>query len=261
MRKSPLVALGLTATLGLGLGGVAIAQDDSQPGHTLQVTVSPAKAGKKKKPKSVKVGLNISNNKAAGTTASVIRVRFPKTIKINTKGFPTCSTDEIEQNGADACPKKSRLGTGTAGAVVNPGAANDADPNTNPSPLAFKNTFFVGSRKYLSIFLEQTNGDQAIRKVLRADIESAGGKYGQQLTIKIPEDLQQPATGVYSALTDIETSLKGTTGKGKKKHGLFESRGCTGGLYDFQTELTYVPNPNPPAVSESEAPDTVDCKK
>ncbi len=259
MRKSPLVALGLTAALAAG-GSVAVAQD-TDPGHTLQVTISPAKAGKKKKKKPVTVGLNISNNVGAGTTASEIVVKFPKTIKINTKNFPKCTLAQIEENGADNCNPKSRLGTGTAGAVVNPGAANDGDPTTNPSELAFKNTFFVGGSKSLSIFLEQTNGDRAIRRLLEAKIGNAGGKFGQQLVIDIPEDLQQPAPGVFSALTDIETKLKGTAGKGKKKHGIFESTGCTGGLYDFQTQLTYVPNPNPPSVSNSEAPDTVDCKK
>ena len=254
MRKSRTVAIGLVAALGFGAGGVAVAQENTDPGHTLQVQVSPSKAGKKKKPRAVGVKLNIANNKAAGTTASRIVVRFPKTIKINTKNFKKCSPDDIEQQGAGDCHPNSKLGTGTAGAILNPRGAN-------PQPLNFKNTFFVGSSKSLSIFREQTNGDKAIRKVLEAKIQSAGGKYGQQLSISIPGDLQQPAPGVFSALTDIVVSLKGTAGKGKKKHGIFESVGCTGGLYDFQTELTYAPNPNPPAVSESEAPDTVDCKK
>jgi hypothetical protein len=253
LRKSPIVALGLTAAL--GFGGVAIAQEDTSPGHTLQVTVSPAKAGKKKKPKNVKVGLDIQNNKASGTTAKQIVVKFPKTIKMNPKNFKTCSEATLDPStgeGPDACPKGSKLGSGTAGAVVNPGSAT-------PAPLNFKNTFFVGGKKQLNIYLEQTNGD--VRKLLIGKIGKAGGKYGQQLTIDIPEDLQQPAPQVYSALTDIKTSLKGTAGKGKKKHGFFESRGCTGGLYDFQTQISYAPNPNPPAADKSEANDSVDCKK
>lgn len=257
MRKSPIVALGVTAAL--GLGGVAVAQTDTSPGHTLQVTVSPSKSGTKKKPKPVKVKLAIANNKASGTTASRILVKFPKTIKINTKGFKTCTEDDINQNGADACPSGSKLGSGTAGAVVNPQADSDNDPNTNSAPLNFKNTFFVGGSKQLTIFLEQTNGD--VRKVLIAKINKAGGKYGQQLDISIPGDLQQPTPGVYSALTDIATSLKGTAGKGKKKHGIFESRGCTGGQFDFQTTIFYAANPNPPAASKSDAEDTVACKK
>ncbi len=137
--------------------------------------------------------------------------------------------------------------------MVNPRSAT-------PSPISFKNTFFVSSAKDLTIFLEQTDGQ--VRRILQAKISSAGGgKFGQKLTIDIPEDLQQPAPGVYAALTDIAVKLKGTTGKGKKKHGIFEARGCTGGLHDFQTRITYAPNPTPPAAPNSTATDTVACKK
>ena len=250
LRKTPLIAVGLAATL--ALGGTAVAQDDAAPGHDLQTSVSPAKAGTKKKPKNVATSLEISNNEKAGTTVKTIEIDFPKTIRMNTKGFKICSQDTIETEGPTACPKNSKLGTGTAAAVINP-------KSTMPAPINFKNTFFVGGKKKLHIYLEQTDG--SVRKVLIGKIGKAGGKYGQKLTIQIPGDLQQPGPGVFSALTDIETKLKGTTGSGKKKHGFFESIGCKGGLYDFQTKLFYAPNPNPPAASKAEATDTVDCRK
>lgn len=250
MRKSRIIAVGVAASL--GFGGVAVAQN-AAPAHTLQVSGITKKAGTKKKPKANTVKLDIRNNRDSGTTAKRIEVFFAKTIRINTKGFPTCSASKIENDGPGACPSKSRLGTGTAGAVVNPTAPM-------PSEISFKNTFFVGSAKSLTIYLEQTSGD--VRAVLQAKIGPAGGgKFGQKLTIDIPENLQQPAPGVYAALTDIKTSLKGTTGRGAKKHGIFESIGCSGGNHDFQTRLTYAPNPNPPAASSSTATDPVACSK
>jgi hypothetical protein len=256
LRKSPLIALGVAASLGLGVGGVAIAQDNTDPGHTLDITATPTKAGKKKKPKAITLGLGIQNNRDAKTTASRIEVLFPKQFKFNLKNFPVCTEETLDPSageGTSACDPKSKLGTGTAGAILNPRGAN-------PQPLNFKNTFFVGDgRKQLNIYLEQTDGD--IRKLLVGKIGKAGGKYGQKLTIDIPEDLQQPLPGTYSALTDIETKLKGTAGKGKKKHGFLNSTGCKGGRWEFMTRLTYVNNPDPPSATKSEADDAIPCKK
>ena len=247
MRKTPTIVLGFAATLAMAGGAVA---QTAAPSHTSKVTI-PSKAGTKSKPKAVSTKLTISNSRASGTTAKRIEIFFDKNIRMNPKGFPTCSASKIENDGADSCPSGSKLGTGTAAAVVNP-------TSPTPAPLAFKNTFYVGSSKSLSIDLVQTSGD--VRAVLVGKISKAGGKYGQKLSIEIPENLQQPAPGVYSALTDIATSLKGTS-KGSKKHGFFESIGCTGGKYLFQTKITYAPNPNPPSSSSSTNTGSGTCKK
>jgi hypothetical protein len=183
LRKSPAIAVGVAATLALG-GGIAVAQNPAGT-HTLQMSVQPSKAGTPKKPKAIKkLKLEIDNNAESKTTASRIEIFFPKTIKINTKGFKTCSASKIETQGAGACSSKSKLGTGTARAVVNPQGAN-------PAPVLFRNTFYVGSRTSLSIALKQEGGD--INRVLVAKIGKAPGKFGQKLSIDIPADLQQPA--------------------------------------------------------------------
>lgn len=249
MRKTQTVVVGLLATA--ALGGTAVAQT-ATPSHTLDSSFSPSKAGTTSKPRSVAVKLNISNSRAAGTTASKIEINLSRGLKMNPKGFPICSTSTIEDQGISECPTKSRLGTGTAAAVVNPGAESDNNPATSPSNLTFKNTFFVGGSNFLNIYLEQSGG--AVRATLKGTISNGG----RRLTIPIPEDLQQPATGVYSALTDIKTSLKGTT-SGSKKHGFFELSKCAGGSITVSTKLTYVPNPNPPAKTTSTASDRQRC--
>ncbi len=245
LRKTPPIVLGLLASVVFTGGAVAQAPE---PSHTLQMGVTPSKAGTAKNPKALtKLKLSITNDKAAKTTASKIEISFPKTIRFNTKGFTTCSAAKLDAEGPAGCSPKSRLGVGTASAVFGPAA------------LEFKNTFFVGSATTLNIFLEQTGGE--IRKVLIGKISNAGGKYGQKLSIAIPGDLQQPVPGSYSALSDIATSLSGTVGSGSKKHGILESRGCVGGKYAFRSKLTYAPNPDPPAARTSTATDTVSCKK
>jgi hypothetical protein len=49
--------------------------------------------------------------------------------------------------------------------------------------------------------------------VLIGKISRAGGSYGQKLTIDIPRDVQEPVPGTFSALSDIETTLRGTDGQ------------------------------------------------
>ncbi len=247
MRKTRTIALGLIASL--SFAGVAIAQS-ADPSHTVDISVGAGspKAGKKTKPKQVKkVELEIENNRAAKTTASRIEIRFPKEIKINTKGFDDCSASTLENDGPSACPRGSRLGKGTAEALVGPDQA----------PLKFTNEFFVGGPKVLTINLKQVGGD--VQAILLAKIKPT--PKGQKLVIDIPGNLQQPAPGLYSALTSITNELEGTTGKGRKKHGIFESTGCAKGSWEFESTLTYAANPNPPAKSKSSATDEVKCKK
>jgi hypothetical protein len=248
LRKTQTVVVGLLATA--ALGGTAVAQTVT-PSHTVDASFSPTKAGTATKPRAVSLKLNISNARAAGTTASKIEINLSRGLRMNPKGFRICSTGTIEDQGISACPRGSRLGTGTAAAVVNPGAASDNNPATSPSNLTFKNTFFVGGSNFLNIYLEQSGG--AVRATLKGTISNSG----RRLTIKIPEDLQQPATGVYSALTDIKTSLSGTAGSGARKHGFFELAKCRS--ITVTTKLTYVPNPNPPARTSSTATDRQRC--
>ncbi len=88
MRKSFLVAA--VATLALGTAGVAIAQT---PAPSIESTGSgsPSKAGTKSKPKAVNFKLDVKNNAAAKTTAKSIKITFPSTIKVSTKGLDQCT--------------------------------------------------------------------------------------------------------------------------------------------------------------------------
>jgi len=183
LRKTPTLLVGLLATGAIATTAVA----QTAGSHTSNVGVSPSDAGTTKKPKAVTLRLGISNNREAGTTASRIEITLPSGLKMNPKGFPICSQAKIEDEGTNACPSKSRLGSGTAAAVVNPNAASDNDPNTEPSNLTFRNTFFVGGSNFLNIFLVQSPGE--VRAVLKGKITQSGRK----LSIDIPEDLQQPS--------------------------------------------------------------------
>jgi hypothetical protein len=246
LRKTLIAAL--TALTALALAAVAIAQ--TPPSIEVTATVSPSKAGTKKKPKSEKLNLNIVNNKESKTSASKIEISIPKTLKLSTKGLKTCSVSKLDSQGKASCPKGSLAGLGTADALVNPSSAN-------PAPLKFNVSTFVAGKNLLAFYLEQQGTDSGVQQALPAKITSVKNKvYGQKLTINIPGNLQQPAPGVYSALQNIKNSLGLKSGA----NALLTSIGCPKTReHPIGVKITYVPNPNPPAASSASSVDGAPC--
>lgn len=235
MRKSFLVAT--VATLALGTAGVAYAQTPD-PSAEVTTSVSPTKAGTKSKPKSEKLKLEVQNNEASKTTASKITITFPSTLKLSTKGLTQCTaTDEEILTGPAKVCKGAIVGTGVAHALVNPFA-------TTPAPLTFKVTPLVGKNELL-FYLDSEIADAVLH----------GKISGKKLTIAIPEFLQQPAPGTYSALLDLTTTLS----KSKGKNALIASTGCKSKKHKIGVTVNYVPNPNPPSKSTASGSGDAKC--
>jgi hypothetical protein len=245
LRKTLIAAL--TALTALALTAVAIAQNPA-PSIDVTATVSPKKAGTKKKPKSEKVNLTIINNKESKTSASKIQIIFPANLKLSTKGLKTCKVSTLDSQGKAACPKAAKAGTGTAAALVNPSSAS-------PAPLNFDVTTYVAGKNLLAFYLEQQGTDSGVQQALPAKITKSGK--GQKLTINIPENLQQPAPGVYSALQEIKNSLGLKSGK----NALVKSVGCAKKKHNIGVKITYVPNPTPPAASTASDTSSAKCSK
>lgn len=240
MRKPFLVAG--TATLVLGVAGIAFAQTPA-PAPTSAVSISPSKAGTKSKPKAIKLKLSVKNNDESKTTASKIVVTLPSNVKLSTKGLNQCtaSDDELLDKGPKTACKSSIAGSGEAHARLNP-------YSTSPAPINFKVTPLVGKNQLL-FYLEQTNG--GVKALLHGKIS------GKKMTIAINPELQQPAPGAYSALSDLTTTLSAKKGK----NNLLVSTGCSGGAHKVGVQLTYVPNPTPPTQTTASAPAEAKCSK
>ena len=88
------------------------------------------------------------------------------------------------------------------------------------APLKFNVSAYVGGNNLIIFYIEQQGG--GVTKALQGKISSASGKFKQKLVITIPPDLQQPAPGLYAALTD----LKSTLSLKKGKNALISSVGC-----------------------------------
>jgi hypothetical protein len=234
--RKPFIAAG-TAALALGVAGIAYAQTP-EPSVTATATTSPTKAGTKSKPKAEKVKLVVKNDPSSKTTAAKITITFPSTLKLSTSGLDQCTASDEELIASTAVCKKSIAGTGTANAILNPFAS--------PAPLHFKVTPLVGKNELL-FFLAQEPG--AVKAVLHGKIS------GKKLTIAIPEFLQQPAPGTYSALNDLTTTL--SLKKGSKA--LITSVGCKSKKHTIGVSVGYVGNPNPPAKSSASANADAKC--
>ena len=239
MRKFLIAAIAALASI--ALASVAVAQNTDV---TAATTVSPTKSGTKKKPKSIKVTTFVKNN-IEGTTAAKIEIDFPKTVKISGKGLTACKLSAIQASGKSACPAKSKAGTGISHAVVGP----------DHVPLNFNVTAFVGGKNLVIFYIEQQGG--TVTKALQGKISKGSGKFAQKLVITIPPDLQQPAPGLYAALTDLKSTLQLKKGK----NALISSVGCKNKKHKFGAKLTFAPNPVQPPKASATGTSTATCKK
>lgn len=239
MRKY-LIAV-IAALAALAMATVAVAQNSDV---TATTTVSPTKSGTKKKPKSIKVTTFVQNN-VPNTTAAKIEIDFPKTVKISGKGLTSCKLSAIQANGPSACPSKSKAGTGLSHAVVGP----------DRIPLNFDVTAYVGGKNLVIFYIKQQGG--TVSKALSGKISKGSGGFAQKLVITIPPDLQQPAPGLYAALTDLKSTLQLKKGK----NALISSVGCKNKKHKFGAKLTFAPNPAQPPKPSASGTSTATCKK
>lgn len=238
MRKLLIVAL--AALTSIALATVAIAQD---PDITATTNVSPAKAGSKSKPQAVKIKTFIKNN-VPNTTSSKIDILFPSTVRISGRGLTACPVADFSKPGGKAnCKSASKAGTGVSHAVVGPDRV----------PLNFNVSAYVGGDTSVIFYLEQTGG--SITKALVGKISGASGKYRQKLSIAIPGDLQQPAPGLYGALTDLTSTLFNKKGS----RSLISTTDCKRKKHSFGSKLTFVPNPAPPPKPSATGSTTARC--
>jgi hypothetical protein len=221
------------------LFGVALLAALAVPATALAnppVVTSDVKITPSTKSKPGKFTFKVVNSADSKTTMSGLKLALPAGVKLDGKQLKACNLAILENGAPSDCPAATKLGTGVAYAsLVTPAAA----PNCVATPgasgcLTFKTYFFVGGPRQLNVYLEQTNGDikQAFAGKMSAN--------GRTLTIAIPDNLQRPAPGLYSALQQ----LSGSFSKGAKSGGKLHSFVTTSkkGSGKVSTTLTYATN-------------------
>jgi hypothetical protein len=221
MRKLTLTA----AAAVTAIGAVGVAQAVT-PTTAIKASVSPTKKGTKKKPKNVKLNVELITQPAPGDPAFATRstvVHFDKNIKFDGKHLKSCSQSQVQTDDTK-CPKGSRVGSGTAtGSAL--GLTENLTVTAYNGPGGTKIELLVDGQTPLQI-----------HQVIEGKLQSDSGKYGKKLVVAIPEALQQPAPGAYATLTDFKTSVKGT---GSKKRPFVGLAGCTKKRLNYKSDFVF----------------------
>ncbi len=167
------------------------------PTPTLEVSVSPSRAGTEARPRPVKLRLTIDG----GATASSVVVYFPRALRLSNSGLPQCSRSD-EEILAGAC-RDAIAGTGTA--------------TVASAPERFEITPMVGAT---DLVFRVAGGDRLV--VIHGKLSQASGRYTAKLRIALPDFLR--------AFDRLSLTMRLRRGA----NSLFATRGC--GL-PFRVEL------------------------
>ncbi len=220
MKKLAVVALGLA------VGGVAAiaapsgAQDPPITTVTAEAKVTPDKPGTKKKPRGVKLKVDVHWDTPGDVEKPVVQratVMFPKGSKYNGGKFPKCSANTMSRKGIGGCPKGSIMGKGSAVAYAD-------TVMTYP-----KITVVNGGKDMIYLWTVMTNPAR-VQAPVPGRITKAGGKYAYELELSVPRSLQIVA-GVPIALKDFSVTAGMMSWLSKS--------GCPVGEWQFEGESLF----------------------
>jgi len=175
---------------------------------------------------SLTIDARFSNDVAGELPGTVARavVYFPHGPRVNGRLFPSCDPQRLRRlHGASrACPRGSRLGGGTA--------------------LGASPQFGIGVRERLKVDLYNGKGGRSIIFALRglnpvlisgmivAPFQTLhGGRWGYRLTIPVPHDLQEIASGIFASLLDFRVTTGGSVRVNGHRYGFIEALACPPG--------------------------------
>jgi hypothetical protein len=217
----------ITAIAAVTAIAIAAPAASAQAPATMKVGVTPTKAGTKSKPKNSTINLAVTNADTK-RTMSKLTITTAKTFKLSTKGLTKCKASVLEARGPSACPKASRVGKGTAEALVGVNGPS-------PTPLTFKVTAVVTGPKNLAFDLQ---GQQ-----LPVHVMAPGTISGTKLTISVPQAAQQPVPGTFAGLVSLQATMTGKKGTNY----LASTTGCVKKKHAFSSLLTFINNGVSPA--------------
>lgn len=226
MRK-PLLTVALSA-VAIGVAAapaIAVQTPDPAAGQKFEASMSPSKAGTKKKPRAVKLHVRPFHDTAFALSVTPpfatlnANVWFPKEIVFNQSKFPKCSKTTV-LNRPDLCPKNSLVGSGTA-LGFGRGAATPAGQGIREN-LTVQVFNGGGTQLYL-----RTKGSITQNQILDGKLTKVRGKFGTKLVVTIPKGLVTPAEGLVATLTDFDVTLPAKTiKKGSKRYPFAGLTGC-----------------------------------
>jgi hypothetical protein len=233
MRKMTLTAVAAATAI----GAVGAAQAVT-PTTALKASVSPSKKGTAKKPKNVKLSIELITQPKAGepgfATKSTV-VHFDKNLVFGSKYLKSCSASQVQIDNTK-CKSGSRVGSGSAQGVAL-GLTENLTVTAYNGPGGNKLELLVDGQAPLQI-----------HSVIEGKLVADKGKFGKKLVVAIPSQLQQPAPGAYATLEDFRTVVKGT---GSKKRPYVGLKGCTKKKLNYQSDFVFTDNTTSKATTTS----------
>ncbi len=231
-------------------GGTAALASSSDPNNYSgsSLSVSPAKAGKAKKPviDAWTQTINVSSNQAGKDSAPLTDIKtWIYGLKVNSKVAKTCSSSKIEAN-YTSCPGKSLVATGH---VTSRLGTPDRNPATseNCGPLTL-NVYNGGKNFVWFFFIVPTpatcpGAQTGSAAPYKGTFSRSNGSL--VFNVPLPPDVSTDAAniGSYASLTNEHLVWKKLTKRIKgKKVGYFSSVGCKAGKRPVKVTFTDTTN-------------------
>jgi hypothetical protein len=237
MRKLRVGAIaGLFGVVATVLAATAFAAGSSGPAVHVKASVSPNKAGTKKKPKGVTLKTQIKWDQLGSADQPIVTtfdILFPKGSLYNGGNVPSCSQKTLNNAGPTACNKKSIVGSGTGNAYAD-------------TVVTHPKITVVNGGKSKVYFYTVLNNPAVVHAPVVGTISKMSGKWAYKLHVVVPKLLQVVA-GVPIELTFLNV----TAGKGN----WLETTSCSGGKWPYSVTTKY--NTGGSATSAASIP----CKK
>jgi hypothetical protein len=212
----------LVGVLALSMPGTALAQAgttaDTLMNLDFSVSSKSKKAGTKKKGRPVSLTIALEQSTRTGTgqpaTSRQLKIGLPKEFRWNGKLYPSskrCDPAAVNRTrSTSACPRGSKIGSGHVTAIAGGGGlVEEIDVS-----------LFVTRTADLGMFLDAVQ-PIPIQTMLVGSVSN-----GRNISINIPQNIQEPAPGVPSAITRLRTTINGTVRRSGRTRGVIESFGC-----------------------------------
>jgi len=235
MQKILGLGTAFIALLALTAAAIAAQAGPSPSGQvqTAEVSHSPSKKSSKKKKVGTRVNVLLTLSKTDGTKPSPtggqagddVTVTLPAGMGLNYAKFPKCNQSRLQSSGPRACPRGSRVGTGSLEADASPVLAKVGGTVT-----AFNGT----GRTYLLYVVPEISSPLIIRGRLQGS---------RRLTFEVPLVPTLPgqpnATLTRFQVTTGATFTRRVRGKRKKYNYLENPRTCPRAGYAWRFDFKY----------------------
>jgi len=243
--RKPLIGA-LVGAFVLVIAAVAFAQ--VQNTYTVSGSVSPAKAGTKKKPVPVALKFDYQVGEQSGQRPAVeiaYSIQFDG-LQQNGGLFPKCTAAQINAAGSDGpCASSAKVGSGSVDNL----AGSSSNPADTSQKCHLDLTEYNGGKGLLTLYL--SGGPPTCPLSISVAIQARVIKNAKGIAIKfsVPPSLAHPIAGFDNSVVDTTTSL---TKKKAKGHGYLESvGGCKGGKRAIS--VTFTPETGSPVTEATTA--------